>query len=133
RRGRPRGSADRTRHGARHDRRAACRCWVEVPFGESVAARPGRRNAGGTQPVVNDELPTADEWEAAKQQPVAETTGGREATIAAELLQAVIDAARAGLPNESCGLLVGTEYAATGGSPDRYVALTNAAASPYRY
>jgi proteasome lid subunit RPN8/RPN11 len=36
-------------------------------------------------------------------------------------------AARAALPNESVGLLVGD------GAPRRYVAMVNAAASPYRY
>ena len=83
--------------------------------------------------MVNEELPTADDWEAAKQQPLLQAAGGMEATISADLLQAVIDAARAVLPNEACGLLVGGAYAAAGGSPGRYLALTNAAASPYRY
>jgi [CysO sulfur-carrier protein]-S-L-cysteine hydrolase len=45
----------------------------------------------------------------------------------------VIDAARAALPNESIGLLVGPAYAAEGGVPTRYVGLDNAALSPYRY
>jgi proteasome lid subunit RPN8/RPN11 len=53
--------------------------------------------------------------------------------ISADLLQAVIDAARAGAPNEACGLLVASSYAADGRSPTRYVAIRNAAESPYRY
>ncbi len=56
-----------------------------------------------------------------------------EARIPAELLQAVIDAARAGVPNEACGLLVAPSYASEGASPTRYVPLRNAAESPYRY
>ena len=39
----------------------------------------------------------------------------------------IIAAAGAALPNEAVGLLVGVE------GPDRYIAMVNAAASPYRY
>jgi len=83
--------------------------------------------------VVKDALPTPDEWEAIKRDASAGTDGAGDALISAHLVQAVIDAAREGLPNEACGLLVGPSYAADGGSPTRYVPLTNAAASPYRY
>ena len=44
------------------------------------------------------------------------------------LAQEIVAAARAALPDESVGLLVGRD-----GAPERYVALVNAAASPYRY
>lgn len=83
--------------------------------------------------MVKDDLPTPDEWEAAKRDPSTRTGGASEASISANLVQAVIDAAREGLPNEACGLLVGPAYVAEGGHPTRYVPLTNAAASPYRY
>lgn len=83
--------------------------------------------------MVNDTLPTADDWESIKRDGAAGTEGAGDASISADLLQAVIDAAREGLPNEACGLLVGPDYAGDGGSPTRYVPLTNAAASPYRY
>ena len=53
--------------------------------------------------------------------------------LPAKLLQEIIDHARAGLPNEACGLLVARSYAADGGVPDRFVPLRNAAESPYRY
>lgn len=84
---------------------------------------------------MSDKLPTADEWEAAKRQPATGdvAAGGQDVSISADLLQEVIDAARSGVPNEACGLLVGRAYAGDGGSPERYVPLTNAAASPYRY
>ena len=57
----------------------------------------------------------------------------RGATIPATVLQALIDAARNDLPNESTGLLVGPASAADGGQPTRYVPLTNAHGSPYRF
>jgi proteasome lid subunit RPN8/RPN11 len=47
--------------------------------------------------------------------------------LTAALLQEIVDAARAALPNEAVGLLVGVE------GPERYVAMRNASASPYRY
>jgi len=86
--------------------------------------------------VVKNDVPTPDEWEAIKRDVSLGTdgaSGAADASISAELVQAVIDAARAGLPNEACGLLVGPDYAADGASPTRYVPLINAAASPYRY
>jgi len=83
--------------------------------------------------VVRETVPTPEEWAAAKRQPASRATIAASATIPAQLLQEVIDAARAGLPNEACGLLVSDRYLADGGAPARYVALTNAAQSPYRY
>jgi proteasome lid subunit RPN8/RPN11 len=82
---------------------------------------------------VVKELPTPEEWAAAKREPASLTTTAASATIGAQLLQEVIDAARADLPNEACGLLVAPAYAADGGVPTRYVPLRNAAESPYRY
>lgn len=48
--------------------------------------------------------------------------------LTAALLQEIVDAARAALPNEAVGLLVGRSD-----SPERYVPVRNASASPYRY
>jgi proteasome lid subunit RPN8/RPN11 len=78
-------------------------------------------------------MPTPAEWDAVKRDPSPGTAGEADASISAELLQAVIDAARAGVPNEACGLLAAGSYIADGGSPTRYVPLHNAAESPYRY
>lgn len=87
-------------------------------------------------------LPSAEDWSEAARAGSASRLAGpapaevatpRTAHISVDLLEAVIDAARAGLPNEACGLLVGDRAAADGGVPARYVPLTNAAASPYRY
>jgi proteasome lid subunit RPN8/RPN11 len=94
--------------------------------------------------VVNGEngdadiLPSSAEWAEVKREPssriVAGAGGGAaEASISAVLLQEVIDAARAAVPNEAAGLLVSHRYFADGGAALRYVALRNAAESPYRY
>jgi [CysO sulfur-carrier protein]-S-L-cysteine hydrolase len=55
------------------------------------------------------------------------------AQISAAVLQRVIDAAREALPNEATGMLVADRTFAEGGTPSRYVPLTNAAGSPYRF
>ena len=54
-------------------------------------------------------------------------------TIPATLVQALLDHARAGYPNEACGLVIGDRPAADGGRPVRFEATANKAASPYRY
>jgi proteasome lid subunit RPN8/RPN11 len=59
--------------------------------------------------------------------------GPLQAAIPADLVQALIDHARAGYPNEACGLLIGDRPAADGGRPLRFEATRNKAASPYRY
>lgn len=79
-------------------------------------------------------LPTPDEWAHAKRE--ASSTGAEAAqgvSIPGKLVAAIIATAREGLPNEACGLLVAPDYAASGVAPRRWVALANAAASPYRY
>ena len=59
--------------------------------------------------------------------------GPATASLPAHLLQAMIDDARAGYPNESCGLILGDELPAAGGRALRFAPTRNAAASPYRY
>src|SRR3954463_5812295 len=49
------------------------------------------------------------------------------------MLQSMIDHARAGVPNEACGLIVGERPSALGGRALRFEPPRNAAASPYRY
>jgi proteasome lid subunit RPN8/RPN11 len=53
--------------------------------------------------------------------------------LPAPLLQELIDWARAGYPNEACGLIAGDRFARDGGAPLRFHGTANAAASPYRY
>jgi [CysO sulfur-carrier protein]-S-L-cysteine hydrolase len=59
--------------------------------------------------------------------------GPASVQVSADLVQAIIDQARAEDPNESCGLIVGDRAAAEGGVPLRYEPVRNRAASPYRY
>jgi [CysO sulfur-carrier protein]-S-L-cysteine hydrolase len=59
--------------------------------------------------------------------------GPLTAAIPAALVQELIDHARAGYPNEACGLVIGDRPAAEGGRPIRFEATRNKAASPYRY
>jgi [CysO sulfur-carrier protein]-S-L-cysteine hydrolase len=53
--------------------------------------------------------------------------------LPAALLQQLIDWARAGLPNEACGIVAGDRFATDGGKPLTFHGLTNTVASPYRY
>lgn len=62
-----------------------------------------------------------------------EHPGPVSAALAASMLQALIDHARAGYPNEACGLIIGLASAAAGGEALRFEATRNKAASPYRY
>lgn len=89
---------------------------------------------------MSDRRPSETDWSAAARAgvdatagPAGKGSGPLVARIRAVLVEALVDAARAGLPNEACGLLVATESAAAGGVPTRFVRLANAAASPYRY
>jgi proteasome lid subunit RPN8/RPN11 len=50
-----------------------------------------------------------------------------------EMVQALIDHARAEYPNEMCGIVVGDRPAGAGGRPLRWVPTRNKAASPLRY
>jgi proteasome lid subunit RPN8/RPN11 len=80
--------------------------------------------------VVN---PTPDEWADVKRDATSVGSTGRDASIPAMLLQEMIDALRAGVPNEACGILVADRYWNDGGAALRWVGLQNAAESPYRY
>jgi proteasome lid subunit RPN8/RPN11 len=53
--------------------------------------------------------------------------------LGADMLQALIDHARAEYPNEMCGVIVGDRAAADGGRPLRWEPTRNRAASPLRY
>ena len=80
-----------------------------------------------------DSGPSAADWAAIKRDPSSVGSSGAEASISASLLQEVIDALRAGVPNEACGILVSDRYWNDGGVAQRWVGLRNAAESPYRY
>ncbi len=50
-----------------------------------------------------------------------------------DLIEALVQHARAEDPNEACGLIIGDRPAADGGVPLRFEPTRNKAASPYRY
>ena len=54
-------------------------------------------------------------------------------TISRAIRDAIVVHARAENPNEACGIIVGSDWAATGGRPLRYQPCRNEAASPSRY
>jgi proteasome lid subunit RPN8/RPN11 len=54
-------------------------------------------------------------------------------TISAAIRDAIVAHARAALPNEACGLIIGDRPAANGGVALRWMPTRNRAASPYRY
>jgi [CysO sulfur-carrier protein]-S-L-cysteine hydrolase len=59
--------------------------------------------------------------------------GPASVELSADMLQALIDHARAEYPNEMCGVIVGDRPAAGGGKPTRWQPTRNRAASPLRY
>ena len=59
--------------------------------------------------------------------------GPAAATLPAAMRDAILAHARAGYPNEACGLIIGDRPASEGGFPLRFEATRNAAESPYRY
>ena len=59
--------------------------------------------------------------------------GPESVELSADLVQALIDHARAEYPNEMCGVIVGDRPAASGGRPLRWEPARNRAASPLRY
>lgn len=62
-----------------------------------------------------------------------EHPGPAAVSLPAAIRDAIVDHARREVPNEACGIVVGDQPAADGGRALRWVALRNAAASPYRY
>jgi proteasome lid subunit RPN8/RPN11 len=59
--------------------------------------------------------------------------GPRTAVLPTRIRDAILAHARAGYPNEACGLIIGDRAAAAGGQALRFEATHNRAASPYRY
>jgi [CysO sulfur-carrier protein]-S-L-cysteine hydrolase len=59
--------------------------------------------------------------------------GPARAALPVAIRDALVAHARAELPNEACGLIAGTAPVAEGGTPTRWYATRNRAASPLRY
>jgi [CysO sulfur-carrier protein]-S-L-cysteine hydrolase len=82
-------------------------------------------------------VPEVSDWQRAADVGHERRTGVSESPLSATLTVALRDEVIAwsigGRPNEACGLIAGTGPALDGGVPTRFLPLTNAAASPYRY
>jgi len=96
--------------------------------------------ADGTEPAatgMDARVPAVRDWQQAADTGHARRLGvvdvRASATIPGTLLNAVVDWSVSGRPNEACGLMAGTAPALDGGAATRFLPLTNAAASPYRY
>jgi proteasome lid subunit RPN8/RPN11 len=59
--------------------------------------------------------------------------GPASARLPAAIRDAIVEHARAAVPNEACGIVVGERAAAEGGVATRWVPMRNPLASPYRY
>jgi len=59
--------------------------------------------------------------------------GPATAVLPAEIRAEIVEHARRENPNEACGLIVGSDSAASGGQAVRFIATRNAANSPFRY
>ncbi len=99
----------------------------------SVPSSASEPAATGADPSV----PAIDAWqraaEAGHERRAAAPAGLIAARMPGRLLEEVVAWCLQGRPNEACGLLAGPGFAAAGASPTRFLPLTNAAASPYRY
>ena len=62
------------------------------------------------------------------------THPGPASTILSQAIRdAIVEHARRDYPNEACGVILGSAFAADGGQPLRFVPTRNEAASPLRY
>ena len=107
------------------------------------SAAPAVR-ATATEPAARGDgpVPTVGEWQAAADAGAARRSQVRFAPppfvpplarVPGALLAELVAWARAGLPNEACGILAAPAVAEDGGVPTRFLPMANAAASPYRY
>jgi len=85
--------------------------------------------------VVNERevWPSPEEWAAVRREARSVGESGARAVLPAAVRTELLDALRAGVPNEACGILVSDRYWADGGVAKRWISLRNAAESPYRY
>ena len=78
-------------------------------------------------------MPSPEDWAAVKRDARTVGESGASAVLPAVVRNELLDALRAGVPNEACGILVSDRYWSEGGVAQRWISLRNAAASPYRY
>ena len=65
--------------------------------------------------------------------PAGHHPGPASVSVPHAIRDAIVAQARAELPNEACGVIVGDRWAAEGGRAIRYEGARNRAASPFRY
>lgn len=93
---------------------------------------------------ADERVPGVDAWQTAAARGAERRTAAgiraagapwtpASAAIPRALLRELTEWCRAGRPNEACGLLAGRTTAEEGGAATRFLGLTNAAASPFRY
>ncbi len=99
----------------------------------SIRSLDGEPAATGTDPRVPDVHAWQLAADAGRERRTATSGSISSASISAALLDSIVTWSLAGRPNEACGLVAGTAAALEGGSATRFLPLTNAAASPYRY
>lgn len=100
-----------------------------------------RVHATGEEPAARGDavVPEVDAWQAAADGGAARRVSMPPpfipplARIPRALLDELIAWARAGLPNESCGIIAAAQVAEDGGIASRFLPMTNTAASPFRY
>lgn len=83
--------------------------------------------------IGNEDIDSAAEHEPESTGGMTDHPGPASITLSAEMVQALIDHARAEYPNEMCGVIIGDKPAADGGRPLRWEPARNKAASPLRY
>jgi [CysO sulfur-carrier protein]-S-L-cysteine hydrolase len=99
----------------------------------AVAVAPPAHSPGPEDWQLAAETGASRREHAAAEGPHVPSWTPASAYIPAALLQQMIDWARAGVPNEACGLLAAGQPPEDGGIPSRFIPMRNAAASPYRY
>ena len=110
------------------ERKAGAPAGSEAPADTGAAGAP----AAGEAPAGTGAVPgraTASGEAAAGSEP-ADVPAAR---LPHALWDQLVAWARAGYPNEACGMLSGTDAHERGGVPIAFHGMTNAAASPYRY
>ncbi len=103
-----------------------------------MSGRPVRSQSGEPATTGSDaRVPIVSEWQraadAGHQRRLAGSGTLDRVTLPSELLAEIVEWSLRGRPNEACGLIAGRAPASDGGFPTRFLGLTNAAASPYRY
>ena len=109
----------------------------------SPAQAPTVRSVAGEPAAVGDAIvPPVADWQHAADQGFQRRSAVRfapppftpaSARIPHDVHEAFVAWAKAGLPNEACGLIAAPTTAENGGLPTRFLPMRNAAASPYRY